>query len=300
MYTTQMMDSVQIANKIGCSSSGVERLLKRNGITPCYTPNGVRVTSEDIDNMRKMYEDNKTLNEIGQVYNVCGTTISKILKKNGTNIRQGKRFSPVQNHDYFHNIDTPSKAYFLGWMITDGSVVVSKTRDNRSPVISLELQDGDRYIIEKFANELGASKDIVRNNEKRGHSYMRFSSKEMAEDLATYGVVPNKTWITYLPILDSELMPHLIRGIFDGNGTVTKDKNGYLKFAFYGSEQLCVGIRDYLNKTIGLNYNKVSKSTCYHIWWSGKTASAALFYYMYQNCDDFYLTRKFNKFKSNI
>jgi len=42
----------------------------------------------------------------------------------------------------------------------------------------------------------------------------------MATDLEKFGVVPRKTLLTFLPSLSPELMPHLIRGIIDGDGSI--------------------------------------------------------------------------------
>jgi hypothetical protein len=42
----------------------------------------------------------------------------------------------------------------------------------------------------------------------------------MAEDLSKYGVVPRKSYYTYLPKIDDKYMNHLIRGILDGDGSI--------------------------------------------------------------------------------
>lgn len=296
MYLNKNLDTVQISKIIGCSSSGVGRLLKRNGVTPHHRPNDLRLSHDDMTNICNMYVSGKTSIYIGKLYGLCDQTITNILRDNNIEIKRAVRYSKVKDHSYFSTIDSPQKAYFLGWMITDGSVVVSKTRPDRAPVISIEIVEGDREVLDMFASEIKADSDIVKVFEKRKHVHMRFASKIMSDDLAKYGVVPNKTWIAYLPILDEELMPHLIRGIFDGNGTITIDKKyNTPKIAFYGSEMLCSGIREYLCDKIGVNHNKVSKSTCYHVWWSG-TQAKAIYDFMYKNCGDYYLNRKFEKF----
>ena len=49
------------------------------------------------------------------------------------------------NENYFEQIDTQEKAYFLGFLWADGC--------NCNGVIHLVLQEKDKYILEKF-NEL--------------------------------------------------------------------------------------------------------------------------------------------------
>lgn len=269
MYVKQNLTTVEIANILGASPSGVGELLKKNGIKLFHTPNELKISNSVRAEICTRYQNGETTIELGSVYGLCDNTIAKIVREGGGNIRAAIRRSLVQNHDYFEVIDTPDKAYFLGWMVTDGSVVRSKTRKGRSDVISIEIHSRDRYILEKFAECIGADKNIVHDSVKKNHSYLRFASQKMSNDLAKYGVIPNKTYTAYLPTVADKLMPHLIRGIFDGNGTVTKSR-GAINFAFYGTEQLCSDVRDYLHKEIGAYLSKVSKSTCYHVWWGKK------------------------------
>lgn len=300
MYINKQMTTVEIANTIGCSSSGVERLLKKNSVKCDYKKRMGYLSEEDILNICNRYIAGETTIEIGKTMGLCDRTIAKVLRKNNIELRRGVRRSHITNHSYFRSIDTPQKAYFLGWLISDGSVVRSKSRPDRSRIIALELQNEDKHILELFALELGADISIVKYYAKRNHYHMRFASEEMANDLEQYGVVPNKTWISYLPRIDDDLMPHLLRGIFDGDGTVTIDKKyGCPHFAFYGSEQICIDIRDYLHKKIGLNKNAVSKSTCYHVWWGGHSPSKKFCEYIYDNCGAFVLERKRQKFYNN-
>jgi hypothetical protein len=73
----------------------------------------------------------------------------------------------------------------------------------------------------------------------------------MAKDLEKYGVVPRKSYITYLPqSIDDKMMPHLIRGIFDGDGCIQAkqtDKNNRFLHAFSicGNHQLMEDIVNY-------------------------------------------------------
>lgn len=297
MYTEDNLTTVEIAKRIGCSSSAIGRILRRNGIKPFHTPNELRVSTEDQKAICDLYAKGLTTIEIGHKYSLSDNSIAKIIRENGGVIRPAVRRSIVTNHRYFQTIDTPNKAYFLGWMITDGSVIQSKSRSNRTRVISFEIHQRDEYILHEFAKEIGAKDTIVRRNNHRHHCYLHFASKDMAQDLAQYGVVPNKSWITYLPKIRADLMPHLIRGIFDGNGTITIDKKKYPHVAFYGSESLCSQINEYLYQVIGIPLHKVSKSTCYHVWIGGLKQVGLLYHYIYPTSDCLCLTRKRQKFE---
>lgn len=300
MYTKQEMTTTSIAKELGCSSSGVGRLLIRNGIQPHHTPNEMPFKAEQFDDISKKYTDGMTSTELAEEYGVSDKTIVKVLRMNGVEIRKAARRSKVKNHDYFDDIDSAVKAYFLGWMISDGSVVESNTRPDRAKVISLEIQSADIDILKLFAKELDADSDIVKSFDKRGHSYIRFTSAHMAESLAAYGIVPRKTWHSYLPNIKEEYIPHLIRGYFDGNGTVTANKttagDTYIRFAFYGSEIICEQINQKLHEQINTPLHKVSKGTCFHVWFGGNKQAVNFYNYIYKDCGEFYLKRKRAKF----
>lgn len=298
MYTIDRLTTTEIAEYIGASQSGIERFLKRNGVAMKPHELKLKIPISQYTYIKQLYISGMTTVEIAEIFNTTDNTISKILKKQGVNIRKAARRSIVAYHDYFENINTNAKAYYLGWFITDGSVIVSKSRPNRTPVIAIELIKTDKYIIDKFAQQIGCSEEHVRITSTRNHTYFRFASSKMAQDLSRYGVIPNKTMQQYLPKLEEKYMPHLIRGIFDGNGTITLNKQNYQHLGFYGSKELCEQIMMYLHNAIGTNIHKVSKSTCYHVWFSDKEADK-IYNYLYDNCGEYYLTRKKKKFKND-
>lgn len=299
MYKNRGMNTVQIAREIGCSDSGVGRLLERHGIKRTHTPNELIVSADMSNEICRMYSEGMSTLEIGGVYHICDASVAKVLRQNGVELRRAVRRSKIKRHDFFSVIDTVEKAYFLGWMISDGAVIENRSREGRSKAIRLEIQESDIDVLFKFAKSLGADESCVKTFKPRGHSHISFSSESMAKDLSQFGVVPRKSSISFLPMLSKEMMPHLIRGIFDGDGTVTITcRNGYKysHFGFYGSKELCENISQFLHDEIGINKNKVSKSTCYHVWWGGKTPSKAFYQYIYNDCDIYCLDRKRNKF----
>lgn len=300
MYVNQRMSTVEIQNITGFNNTTIGRMLHRHGVKVSRTTKLTKLDPAVVNEICERYVSGETTRELGQCYLMTDNSIAKILRQNNIEIRKAAIRSPIKNHNYFHEIDTKEKAYFLGWMITDGSVVVSHNELHPQPVISLCMIEQDKYILERFLTELDGdiSKIGIHHKERKNPlAYYRFSSYEMAEDLSKYGVVPNKSWITYLPMIREDLMPHLIRGIFDGDGTITIGKqNGLGRFAFYGSEEICLNIRDYLNKTLGFGLHKVSKSTCYHVWYSSMNDNIRFFDYIYNDSEGLRLERKYMKF----
>lgn len=300
-YVNNRKTTTQIAKLLNRSQTGIERALKRMGVDVSKISQEMKlhIPISEYKNICDLYLKNYTTVEIGKMYNVTDRTIAKILRKENVTLRKAIRRSVIKHHDIFHTIDTPQKAYWLGWLLTDGSVVVHHKRTDRSHVISFSLKATDKYIVERFAEFVGTSKDCVKyDNKKHQQAYFRFASQEMANDLAQYGVIPNKTGKQILPIIKRELTPFLLRGIFEGNGTVYITKN-LLKTAFYGAKPLIVGIAELLDEEdIYTPHAIIDRGVIasYHI--SAQNASYKLFKYMYEDVSDenMICQRKYNIF----
>ena len=59
------------------------------------------------------------------------------------------------NHDYFSEINSDKKAYFLGFFIADGCVSVNKAQRCNGR-FSFGIQEEDGYLIEELGNEVNA------------------------------------------------------------------------------------------------------------------------------------------------
>jgi hypothetical protein len=149
-------------------------------------------------------------------FNLSSPTVGKILK-DIPRYSKALIFNPNLKENFFDEIDTEEKAYFLGLMISDGNVFNDET--GRQASISITLDSNDKYILEAFQSALGANTSVAHDG--RGCSQIAVRSNKMAETLAGYGVVPRKSHITYLPLnIPKDKFSHLIRGIFDGDGSI--------------------------------------------------------------------------------
>ena len=88
------------------------------------------------------------------------------------------------------------------------------------------------------------------------------SSKHMCESLEKYGLTQNKTFtITFPNFLNEKLIPHFIRGYFDGDGTTSVFKrkdNGKVDccISLMSSIQFCQGAKNFLEtKNISMHIN---------------------------------------------
>ncbi len=190
-----------------------------------------------------------SISNVSKHFGYCKPTIAKVLDKYGIErYKKARVYNPNLKEDFFHNITSEQQAYFLGFIITDGNVFIPE--GGRQASISITQQENDRYILDYFLECVNANTRVGYDN--RGCCQAAIRSDEMAKDLEAYGVTQNKTLSTTLPKLENYLMPHLIRGIFDGDGSIkahmTNKNNRYAHaISFSGTHVLMQEIVDYLS-----------------------------------------------------
>lgn len=207
-----------------------------------------RVITEELKNQIITEYKSKpmALSVLEEKYSLSHPTISKILK-GVPKYKKARIFNPDLNEHFFENIDCEEKAYFLGLLISDGNVFVD-TASNRQASISITLNTKDEYLLKSFKQELNTNTSI--GHDGRGCSQIAVRSNVMAKDLAKYGVVPRKSLDTFLPSVPKDVVPHLLRGIMDGDGSVkanqTSIRGRYAHaISFCGSHRLMQDIADW-------------------------------------------------------
>lgn len=196
-----------------------------------------------------------TMKHVEDKYELSHPTMTKILK-DVPKYTKAKLNNPNMKEHFFQKINNEASAYFLGLLISDGNVFKDSTGRQASISITLDLKD--EYMLKKFKEVLQTNTSIVYDG--RGCGQIAVRSNIMAEDLAKYGVVPRKSYSTYLPQISKEMMPHLIRGIFDGDGSIIAKPNpnndGHNRFlhsiSFCGTHQLMEDISNYILKNLGI------------------------------------------------
>jgi hypothetical protein len=303
-------NSVQIAAKLNKPKSyykTVLRVFKKNNLQP--RNNRLKLTEKDINNICNMYKSGMTQIDILQLFTQIKSekTINDILKKNEVTLRRVGQQEIVKKHDYFEVIDSEAKAYFLGLIMADGCI--SKGWNNNYNVVQIGLKMKDKYLIEKFIKEINfCGKPYEESIEQKsshsdfkssdGFFSIRFTDNKMSSDLNKLGIVPNKTGKESLPCLSKELMPHFIRGLFDGDGSVFITNNKYLRISLYSSKKMC----DDLISLFNLN-NKVYKTKGVYFISTQNIDLIKQFYdYMYNDCNIYMIRKKeiFDNYYNNL
>jgi hypothetical protein len=160
-----------------------------------------------------------TLAEIGKKFHSKGDTISKYLKSWDIPINRRKK-NRLMNEKFFSIIDSAEKSYFLGLLFADGSVVLNS---ERAPYVSLELVEKDKEILEIFRSLLNCQNDLYynkRDNRKNGTYTFGVRSQLLADDLAKFNIIPNKTYETTQVIFPENFLIDFLRGYIDGDGSI--------------------------------------------------------------------------------
>lgn len=290
----------KIGEKLKMNTTTIFNILKRNNIT-LRTKGGIEKLP--INKIKNMYiNDHQTLKQISEHFNVTIETIRSLILKENIKIRNmSEHHNPNLNHDYFENINNEYKAYFLGFLITDGNIGKTDLKNGKpTKSIKFSLKKEDKYILEIFKSQLG-EENLCLYDDKRGCSTLTVYSKKLTNDLKKYGVVTNKTWKTFLPSLDEGLMKHLIRGLIDGDGWITyhitsKGKNGY-GLGLCGNKDLVIDVKNYLcNKLNVYNIKPNIRNKLYSIKWGSKKDILTICNYLY-NESNVYLYRKYKVYQ---
>jgi hypothetical protein len=162
---------------------------------------------------------------LAREYDVNGNTIRRHLNNNSikTRLHADKYTRKYDlNESFFETIDTEEKAYWLGFLMADGSVHAGQNQDGTGHWnVKISLATADKERIEKFKITIGADNPIVDGSyfdERTQKIYYRSSivthSKKMVLDLIDKGCVPNKEQILQWPSDNSvseNLKHHFLR-----------------------------------------------------------------------------------------
>lgn len=303
----QGKSTTEICLELGVNRDKGYKLLQKLGLSSHILPRSI--TPEQIEDITQKYLSGQTIQEISRELKIKDGTVNYWLKKKGITRHNGK--VPTLNQDYFENIDTPSKAYFLGLFFADGGFMKSKRKGGGyNLTISLELKAEDEYIIEEFKKEIKCGNNIgdderdqyrkVNGKEYYYHKhnkYLRFGSVKMVEDLKKWGCTENKTKELFcVPNISQNLLRYFLLGFYDGDGIASVGQRAYMGFC--GTESFMKSIAENLNLLVGLPlkrpyFNQFNK--IYYLQYNRKEEIEKLYRFFYDNLNIPCLIRKREK-----
>lgn len=140
------------------------------------------------------------------------------------------------NEDYFKEIDSADKAYYLGLIMTDGSIYHFK--DSNEVQFELKLQRSDEEILEQMAADLSFPVDKLkrgvgeRNGVKHPYTTLRSYNVVFCENLMKHGIVDRKTGReSFREEIPEEYKRDFVRGLWDGDGSVSIKRGQAITFS---------------------------------------------------------------------
>lgn len=226
------------------------------------------------------------------------------------------------DHNYFEDIDSSEKAYWLGLLFADGCMMHKKDHQKQGWSISLSLMDEDAYIVEQFGKDIKSNLNVKRyinetgfskqNGETHAENRLTIYSTKMCNDLKKYGIMPQKSLkLNRIPSLPEQYYCDFIRGFFDGNGSITYYWNKahttrFPRVIFYSTHDFCDSIRQLLFEKIGIKTPTVTdqKNAKVSLISYGSIFSVEkIYHYLYDGINDddkHYMKRKKEKFEEYI
>lgn len=257
------------------------------------------------------HEKNMSLGDIAKMFNCSRVHIYNLCNKYGIKVKtksearkaaysSGKklRYHPV-NTNFFKKWSN-EMAYVLGFISTDGNI------GHRLDVLTISQKEIE--ILEKIKKVMQAEQTILYYKHHQDIHHLQIGSGEIVRDLLKLGITPNKSLSIKFPEVPDEYVMHFIRGVLDGDGSITsgmfKIGTGSSDFAQTLKHKLITMLnvepeRVRLYKTIKVNqklpYGRIleRESTYYTVVICARVVLEKLYHLLYDNIgSDMYLTRK--------
>ncbi|MAG08756.1 hypothetical protein CMO89_04730 [Candidatus Woesearchaeota archaeon] len=230
--------------------------------------------------------------ELAKVFNCSKSTILRALDYNNIHLPNKGQFKRKYNlnDNFFDKLDNIS-AYWLGFIAADGCIL------NKTNGIKIVLSNIDDNHLRKFLKAIN-SNGKIHYVKKYNSVFVEIYSKKIVKRLLSYGITPKKSLSIKHVKVPSFLMSHFIRGIFDGDGSITGKKRTHLQFMIAGNKPFLEQIQDVLIKRCYLNKVKIYplKSKAFKIQYTGIQFFKIL-NFIYKNSESsIMLDRKYEKY----
>ena len=266
---------------------------------------------EQLSILQHKINNNESIQSMANYFGINRDTLRRIIKENNLyDYENNTSYRKIKgNYNFFENIDTEEKAYWLGFLAADGTVW--KDKNGKRSSVCININSKDREHLEKFLKSTGIDSKIYDNLVSTGYSNescmsrINIYSNKMADDLISHGVVQNKSLILEPPVgVPDNLIQHFIRGYFDGDGTINKNTtNNSYNFGMLGTHGMIEWIINWLELDTTIKKDKRTEDrNCYYFQIAGTNKVYHYLTKLYKD-SNIYLTRKYDKYlqlKNNV
>ena len=234
-------------------------------------------SSEELQMIKNMIEENKSTFYIAKQLNVTPKVIKRYLKENNIKIKDCRR-KYYFDENYFEVIDTPEKAYWLGFILADGY------NNQDRGFLNINLNSIDHHHLEKFVDAIEGDYNMItiRQHSITGNnmSCLCINSRKMSNDLAKLNILQGKSANEHIPPnIPKILIKDFIRGIIDGDGHINSRRIDIIS-----SIEVLTFIQEYLHETCSININKICDHCNTFRIYICKNRDIVLKHLYYKNC----------------
>jgi hypothetical protein len=196
----------------------------------------------------------------------------------------------------FSEIKTEREAYWLGFIMADGHNHQNKTlrvdikdEGHLNDLSKLIYPDGNKPI---KTRDLGFG-DIY---------YFHCGVGDVVRNLSNHGVIPNKSKKTVLPIIPNEMYNHFIRGLFDGDGSLSFSYDGNYRrytFSIVGNDELMIGLKKVIKNQINIDLGFGKMKMIHRVYKRGNRQIMTILDWLYKD-STISLSRKNEKYQEML
>lgn len=249
----------------------------------------------------KLYNEGASARELAKKYNIDKASIKRRLLKHGVKLRSLSEANRIYSFDenIFSKIDSHEKAYWLGFIASDGSIYGNSLR------VALSFKDLDH--LEKFRNFLKAEHPIhtyypIVRGKKYKSCEISVHSDKIVGDLLKLNI-GNKKSITLQPSpIKQKYINSYLLGVVDGDGCFSVNKRGQMLLNIISSLPMCQFIMNVLVEECDIKPTKIGDEKrspgMHYCYFGGNDKVKSIIDFLYR---DAYvcLDRKFNIVKEH-
>ena len=249
----------------------------------------------DKELLEKYSEEGLTQREIAKIVGKGKSTVGYWITKYGLNDKSKYAKPKYKDPRMFNKIDTPEKAYIIGYTLADGYI--------SNNAIEFGCCLADKEILQFVAEYIGANytEDLTYIPEAKRFPRARIHIGNSAL-ITDFNKHCSSKENKHCPIIPKNLEKYLVQGFFDGDGCLTwgrrKDRNRlWQKISFTSSLKVLEGIQQILLKQCAIStiIRPKSNENCFVLEFANKRDVLKFLNFIYPDDSFIILKRKYNK-----
>lgn len=171
------------------------------------------------------------------------------------------------NEEYFKLINTNEKAYWLGFLYADGSIIYRKEAPDKT-VLSLKDKDPVEFFKKHIESDHKLSEfDIF--DKRTLKTYKRFTiqitNPIFTGHVYNTGLIGKSNYQTQFPLIERKYISHFLRGLFDGDGHIVFTGGiGKHNINFLATHPIICYIKDFLTDSLNIKTKKIYTKATNH------------------------------------